>query len=94
MEIIKNADGIIYLKGELNIYKSKELKKYLENELKKSPKQIKLELSGVTDIDTSCIQILLSLKKLAKTENIYYKLINPAIVVKEAFKLAGLIKKE
>lgn len=94
MEISKSREGDICFLGELNIYNVKEVKSHLDNILKENPAKIRLDLSGIKDIDTSCIQLLLSLKKLAKSKGIDYKLVNPSEVVKEAFRLAGMLKKE
>lgn len=92
MEFTKLKDGTVKLEGDLNIYVAKELKEKLQEVFNKN-KKIRIDLSEITDIDTSCIQILLSLKILAKNNKIDYKLVNPSPVVKEAFKLSGILKK-
>ncbi len=92
MEIKIGKNNHVKVSGELNIYIVTEFKKILSDFLSKNPKSFIIDLSDVKDIDTSCIQVLLSLKILAKKRNMGYKLVNPSNIVIEAFNLTGIMK--
>ncbi len=94
MDVKYGKNNSVKISGELNIYVVNELKTVFLEILSKKPKSLKVDLSDVTDIDTSCIQVLLSLKILAKKSNIDYKLVNPSSIVVEAFVLTGIMKKK
>ena len=59
----KNLNKIT-IKGELTIYQAEESARILFEDLSLFEKPIKVDLSGVTEIDTAGIQILLMLEFL------------------------------
>jgi anti-anti-sigma factor len=92
LDIEISEEGVVCIKGDANIYSVNELKDKLL-EIYETSKEIKIDLSEVSDIDTSAIQALLSLKMSAKKNNIPYKILNPSEVVVLAFKYCGILRK-
>ena len=75
--------------GEANIYRASEFKQNLLNALA-SPHSIEVDLSGITEIDSSGIQILLAAKKSAVSKNKELRYVGHSPAVVEAALLLGL----
>lgn len=90
-EIKGNKTQILLgIDGEMNIYHATEIKKELSEYLNRFEK-LALDLSGVSEIDTSGYQILVSLKLKSKKENKKLAIINHSPDVLKIFDLYGAI---
>ncbi|MCG6168002.1 STAS domain-containing protein [Leptospira sp. FAT2] len=78
------------LEGELTIYEASELKGKLDAVRKDSYSFLEIDLSKVTKMDTACLQILLVLKKEAKTNETNVRLVNHSHSVLRLIDLYGL----
>ena len=82
----KSAPPLLRLQGELTIYRAAELKQALLAE----PAPIEIDLSGVTDIDTAGVQLLMLAKRVAQTEKRELRLVAHSQAVSEVFELLNL----
>jgi anti-anti-sigma factor len=82
----------VYVVGELNIYKAIENRKVFLTYLKNN-KNILLDLSNVTEFDTTGLQLLISLQKSLKKNNKNLFLRRCSEVVKNILSLLRLEKK-
>ncbi len=72
--------------GELSIYRAGELKQALLNE----PRPVQVDLSGVTEIDTAGVQLLMLAKKTALAQQREFRLVAHSPSVTEVFELLDL----
>lgn len=79
------------LEGELTIYEASEFKEKLDAAFRDSPVFLELDLSRIVKMDTSCLQILLALKKEAKRKEANVRLVNHSRSVLRLIDLYGLI---
>jgi anti-sigma B factor antagonist len=77
------------IKGEMTIYQASELKPVLLDALNKS-KVLEIDLSGVTEIDTAGVQLLMMMKKTAQEWQHEMHLTGHSPSVLEIFELANL----
>ncbi|AKJ27670.1 STAS domain-containing protein [Caldimonas brevitalea] len=77
------------LEGELTIYRAVELKQALFDLLKRAT-HVELDLSGVTEIDTCGVQLLIALKQQAVALHRELRLVGHTPCVVEAFGLLDL----
>lgn len=82
----KSAPPLLRLQGELTIYRAAELKQALLAE----PAPIEIDLSGVTDIDTAGVQLLMLAKRVAQTEKRELRLVAHSQAVSDVFELLNL----
>lgn len=61
----QNADALLRVQGELNIYRAAELKDALLMRLVPGM-ALKIDLSGVTELDTAGLQVLMLAKNTAR----------------------------
>ena len=80
------GSGVLRLEGELSIYRAAELKQALLDE----PAPSELDLSGVTDIDSAGVQLLMLAKKTAQTHQRELRLVAHSPAVTEVFELLNL----
>lgn len=83
------AAALLRLDGELTIYRAAELKPLLQQALHSAP-QLEIDLGGVTDIDTSGVQLLMATKRLAADTQRSLRLSGHSPAVLEAFELLDL----
>ena len=83
------APRVLHIAGECNIYRADELKQALLAALVDTP-ALDIDLSGVTEIDTVGIQLLMLAKKTAQTNQCTVRLIAHSAAVTEAFELVNL----
>lgn len=87
---IENLGNNIYkVSGEISIFNISEF----YNEIKKlnNYDKVYLDVSEVTSIDTSGIQVILSFKKTGIRFNKDFKIIRPSKEVKRALKILGVM---
>ncbi len=77
------------LEGELTIYRAAELKAEL-SALQGRADTLELDLSGITEIDTAGVQLLMALKRRAADLSRELRLAAHSPAVLEAFDLLGL----
>ncbi|RHX86707.1 STAS domain-containing protein [Leptospira stimsonii] len=80
----------IVIEGELTIYDALELKGSFDEILKNKNSILEIDLSKITKIDTSCLQILLALKMEARKKEFTIRLINHSHAVLKLIDLYGL----
>ncbi|TGK35065.1 anti-sigma factor antagonist [Leptospira gomenensis] len=90
-ERIQNDNVLkLWIGGEVTIYYASEFKEKLDSILKESWKSIELDLSKISKMDTSGLQILLALKKEAKSKNSTVRFVNHSHAVLKLIDLYGL----
>lgn len=78
----------IAVEGEMTIYSARELLTDLSKYLDKI-KNIEIDLSKVTKIDTSGFQLLSMARKEVESKDKTFKIVKPSIDVTRIFKLYG-----
>lgn len=81
----------VSLDGETTIYQARETYSKLADALLNAS-ELNIELSNVTDVDSSCLQILLWLQKEGSRLNIKVVLLNPSEVLQRVIAQLGLTK--
>lgn len=79
------------IQGEMNIYTALEQKKALSEQLNGS-KELQIDLSGVSEIDSAGLQLLMFMKREAAERQIKLSLIQHSQVVVEVLELLNLSK--
>lgn len=85
----QNAGALLRLQGEVNIYRANELKQELLAPLA-SGTTLEVDLSGVTDLDTAGLQVLMLAKKNAQALGGELRLIAHSPVVVDVLELLNL----
>ena len=83
-----NESGKIRIEGEMSIYTALELK----NHLARRSGDVEIDLSGVTEMDTAGLQLLVLMKRAARKHNSNLRLMahSPAVIeVIDVCNLAG-----
>ncbi len=89
MEITKDK-GTVVLKGKLVVSEIDTIHTQIETLLDELPPDLVLNLSGVDEIDTSGMQLLLALKKsIEERERGSLQIKSASVSVKEALSLSG-----
>jgi anti-anti-sigma factor len=88
MEILRQDDGVVQVRGELHISEAEELRSALLDELAASA--VVLELSGVDTCDAASLQLLCSLRKSAERDSKRLHITTPSAAVLEASAVLGL----
>lgn len=90
--MINGAESVlkIVVAGEITIYDASEFKEKLDSILKESFTAIEIDLSKITKMDTSGLQILLALKKEAKAKDLFVRLVRHSHAVLKLIDLYGL----
>lgn len=94
-EIHKSKDSEISglkvtVEGELTIYEASEFKEKLDSLMRDSPIFLEIDLWKIAKMDTSCLQILLALKKEAKRKDANVRFVNHSHSVLKLIDLFGL----
>ncbi len=91
---IKRKDALPMLRfsGELTIYRAAEFKQMLLAGLSKldGPAPLEIDLSGVTELDTAGVQLLMLAKKTAQAQQRELRLFAHSPAVAEIFELLNL----
>ena len=78
--------NILHIEGELTIFRAMELKPVL---LATPPVDV-VDLSGVTDLDTAGVQLLMLVKKTAQAQQRELQLVAHSTAVLEVFELLNM----
>ena len=81
-----SAAAPLFIEGELTIFRAMDLKPILLAD----PQPLEINLSGVTDIDTAGVQLLILAKKTAQAAKSELRLVAHSPVVMEVFDLLNL----
>ncbi|WP_377703717.1 lipid asymmetry maintenance protein MlaB [Pseudoduganella sp. UC29_71] len=81
--------GLLFIEGELTIYRAAELKDALLAAVNHSP-VLEVDLAGVTDIDTAGVQLLMLAKRSALQLQRQVRLVSHSPAVLEVFELLDL----
>ncbi len=81
-----SAPNVLRIEGELTIFRATELKPVLLA----SPPADEIDLSGVTEIDTAGVQLLMLAKKTALAQQRNLKLVAHSPAVLEVFELLNV----
>lgn len=86
------ADDVlrISLDGEMTIYRAADLKVVLLEALRKTP-VLEVDLSGVTELDTAGLQVLMLAKQTAAAEQRELRLLQHSPAVVEIFEMLDLV---
>jgi len=82
----KSDPAVLRIQGELSIYRAAELKQVLLDD----PAPTEVDLSGVTEIDTAGVQLLMLAKRTAQAHQRELRLVAHSAAVSEAFELLNL----
>lgn len=77
---------VLRIEGELTIFRAAELKPLLLAD----PLPLEIDLSGVTDIDTAGVQLLMLAKNTARAQQRELRLVAHSPAVREVFELLNL----
>lgn len=83
------AAAVLRLSGELTIYRAAEMKPTLQQALD-GAMQLEIDLSGITEIDTSGVQLLMATKRRAQALSRELRLTGHSAAVVEVFELLDL----
>jgi len=78
--------SVLRIEGELTIFRALELKEALLSE----PMPLQIDLSGVTELDSAGVQLLLLVKKTAQAAQRELRLVAHSPAVIEVFELLNL----
>jgi anti-sigma B factor antagonist len=78
--------SVLRIEGELSIYRAEELKQALLGE----PSPTEIDLSGVTEIDTAGVQLLMLAKRSAQAAQRELRLVAHSPAVSDVFELLNL----
>lgn len=84
---IEKRDGRLYIRGEMNIYGAAALKDDLFAALEGEPDGCALDLAGVSEFDTTGLQLLLMARKVCLSRGGSFALANPSTAVRETLEL-------
>ncbi|MDT8407574.1 MAG: STAS domain-containing protein [Methylococcales bacterium] len=92
IQLTDNAQGIgIRIQQEMTIYTAAEQQQVLYEQLRKG-KNIQIDLSGVTEIDSAGLQLLLWLKRESGRQSLQLRLTEHSEAVVEVFEMLDLSK--
>lgn len=81
-----SAPAALHIEGELTIFRAMELKPALLA----NPQPLEINLSGVSEIDTAGVQLLMLAKKTAQSAHNELRLVEHSPAVIEVFELLNL----
>src|SRR5262245_20959061 len=85
----KNNPTVVRLEGELTIYRATELRTEIQTALANAT-AVEIDLSGVTEIDSAGIQLLIAAQKTAAASQRELLLVQPSAPVQGVFQLFNL----
>ena len=83
-------DGRLYVQGEMTIYCAAQLKEQLFAAIRERAGGASVDLSGVTELDTVGLQVLLLARRVAVACGTQLSLVEPSEAVREVLELVGL----
>jgi len=88
-----NASHAFPIDGELTIYRAAELCESLKTVLAglDDGADLEIDLSGVTEMDSAGVQLLMAVHKSTRASNHGLRLVNPSAAVEEVFETLQLV---
>jgi len=93
MELVRQDDEVVQMRGDLHISEAEELRKALLGELVERT-ALTLDLSRVNGCDTAGFQLLCALHKSAERDGKALQIFSPSAAVREASATIGLSLEE
>lgn len=87
---LEHADGSFSLQGEMTIYAANELKTALLAVIPEGDGALRLDVSGVSEVDTTGLQLLLLARKICEARKVEFSLYRPSNALAEALALLHL----
>ncbi|SFF16745.1 STAS domain-containing protein [Paracidovorax wautersii] len=87
---MSGAVTLLPLDGELNIYRAAELRLVLLAAISDSPAGLDIDLSGVSEIDSAGVQLLLAARRDLQARGVPLRLVEPSAEVRQLFDLFDL----
>lgn len=88
--VVTRADDRLRVVGDMNIYSAAALKGQLIALAPCGGRDIELDLSNVTSLDTAGVQVMLMLRRLAHSKGVPFRLVAPSAAAVEVLELCGL----
>ena len=88
--LIRYEQRRVHVDGEVTIYTCGELKPALLEQLTAHPETTELDLSGIIELDTAGLQLLLMARRHAATCGRDLRIVNPSRVVADVLELCRL----
>lgn len=88
--LLQERDGRLWLEGELTIYAAPRLKEELLVAVRARCGEASVDLSGVTELDTAGVQLLLMARRISLACGSRLRLVNPSAAAREVLGLCGL----
>ena len=85
----KSKNAVLRMEGEMTIYRAAELKQTLLAPLD-HPGRLEIDLSGVTELDTAGLQLLMLAKRTAQANQSELRLAGHSPAVLDVFELLNL----
>lgn len=89
---VMHAAGRIAISGEMTIYAAASLKQQLFELMQSGQQPLEVDLSQVTALDTSGLQILLMLPRVAGERGHACRVVAASAAVREVLRLCGLTR--
>lgn len=86
---VDTTPGLLFIEGELTIYRAAELKSSLLSAVQHAP-VLEVDLAGVTELDTAGVQVLMLAKRTALELERELRLVAHSPAVLEVFELLDL----
>jgi anti-anti-sigma factor len=87
---VEQLDGIIHIRGELTIYSAASLKPGLFAAWDPDVAECRVDVSQVSEVDTSGLQLLLMLRRVCTAASRNFELLNPSDACREVLELLHL----
>lgn len=93
MEIIRQDEGVVQIRGDLHISDAESVRRGLIDELAAAPAMV-LDLSLVDSCDGASFQLLCSLRKSAETHGKDFRISTPSRAMREISAILGVSLEE
>jgi anti-anti-sigma factor len=84
---VEMSAGVAHIRGEMTIYEAAALKALLFKALDSEPGHCAVDLAGVSELDTTGVQLLLLAQRTCAARGATFTLTNPSSVVRDTFEL-------
>jgi anti-sigma B factor antagonist len=88
---IESVAGGIRVTGDMTVYTASQIKQPLVDAIADGPAEIQLDLSGVSDIDTAGVQLLLMVQREAMVSGRNLQFVAASNIVREVLTLFGAL---
>jgi anti-anti-sigma factor len=84
---VETLEGVIRIRGEMTIYAAAALKDELFAALAANADVSSIDLNGVSELDTTGVQILMMASRLCESRGAALSFANPSVTAREALEL-------